>query len=76
MKLTDTEKQRVRKGEVVEFQEDNLECVVLRRDLFERFRGLLGEPLPPDVVTTLVNQNMSEYDESDPLLQSYQTYKQ
>jgi len=76
MKLTETEKQAVRQGEPIEFREDDVQCVILRADLLERFRGLLSDTLPPGVVTAIVDDTLSEYDADDPLLASYQTYKQ
>ncbi len=75
MKLTESEKQAVRQGEPVEFRDDDIECVVLRADLFKRFRGLMAETLPAEVVTTLVDETLAEYDVDDPLLDSYQVYK-
>jgi hypothetical protein len=75
MKLTETEKQAVRQGEPVEFQEDDVNCVVLRADLFEKFRGLLSTTLAPEVVTALVDETMAEFDAADPLLDTYQQYK-
>ncbi len=76
MKLTETKKQTVRQGEPIEFHEGDVQCVILRADLFERFRGLLSETLPPEVVTTMVDDTMSDFDADDPLLDSYQKYKQ
>ncbi len=75
MKLTEVEKQAVRNGEPVLCREDDVECVVLRADVFRRFRGLLDEGLPPEAVTLLVDESMAEYDADDPLLDSYQQYK-
>jgi hypothetical protein len=34
-----------------------------------------SEDLTPDEVAALVEQTMREYDEDDPLLESYQTYR-
>lgn len=76
MKLTEFEKQTIQQGEFVQFQEGDVKCVVVRADLFERFRGLLTESLPPEVITTLVDDTMSDYDANDPLLDTYQKYKQ
>lgn len=76
MKLTETEKQSVRQGEPLQIQDEDVKCVVLRADLFERFRGLLSESLPAGVVTELVDGTMADYDSADPLLDSYQKYKQ
>lgn len=76
MKLTETEKQAVLQGQPLEFQADDVNCVVLRADLFERFRGLLSTTLPPEVVTALVDETMADFDAADPLLDTYQQYKQ
>jgi hypothetical protein len=75
MKLTEHEKQTVRKGEPVQFREDDVECVVVRADVFQRLRGVLDESLPSEVVSKLVDQTMNEDDANDPLLESYQCYR-
>jgi len=75
MELTETEKQALRQGEPLRFQDEDVQCVVLRADLFERFHGLFSETLPSMVVTKLIDETMAEEDASDPLLDSYQKYK-
>ena len=75
MKLTEHEKATVRSGEPLQFREDDVECVVVRADVFQRLRGVLDESLPSEVVGKLVDQAMSEYDAEDPLLESYQGYR-
>jgi len=75
MELTEAEKQTLRQGEPLQFQDEDVKCVVLRADLFERFRGLFNETLPSTVVTTLIDETMSDEDANDPLLDSYQKYK-
>lgn len=74
-RLTEIEKQAVRNGEPVQFREDDVDCVVVRADVFQKLRGVLDETLPPEVVTRLVDQTMSDDDANDPLLESYQKYR-
>jgi hypothetical protein len=49
--------------------------VVLRADVYERVRAVLDDALDTDQVRTLVENGMREYDEADPLLESYQKYR-
>jgi hypothetical protein len=50
------------------------DCVVLRADVYERLRSFLEDDDGPDMrtVALLIEQNMREDDENDPLLESYQ----
>jgi hypothetical protein len=75
IKLTDAEKQAVQQGKPVEFREDGVDCVVLRADLFERYRRQMSETLAPEVVTQLVDKAMADVDAGDPLLDSYQKHR-
>jgi len=75
MKLTETEKQTLRQGEPLRFEDEDVRCVVLRADLFDRYRKLFDETLPSEVTTTLVDETMTDADANDPLLASYQKYK-
>ena len=75
MKLTDSEKQAVQQGKPVEFHEDGVDCVILRADLFERYRRQMSETLAPEVVAQVVDETMTEVDAGDPLLDSYQKHQ-
>ncbi len=49
------------------------ECVILRADVYERLRSLLEDDMPDmRAVALLIEHNMREDDEHDPLLESYQ----
>ena len=68
MKLTESEKQAINKGEAIRAVDDGVEIVIIRADVYDRFRV----SLTPEVVTKLVDETMNEYDADDPLLDSYQ----
>jgi hypothetical protein len=60
MKLTDVEKQVIQEGGLVEFREDGIDCVILRADLFERYRREKSEALASETVTYRVNDAMTD----------------
>lgn len=68
MKLTESEKQAISKGETVRTTEGGINIVIMRADLYEQYRSVL----PSEVVTELVDESLAEYDGNDPLLDSYQ----
>lgn len=68
MKLTDTEKQALSKGETIQITEDGIHVVIMRADLYEQYRSVF----PSEVVTQLVDESLDEYDNDDPLLEGYQ----
>lgn len=71
MNLTPQDIEALRRGEAVRVAsppEVGSDVVVIRSDVYERTRALL----PDEVVGALVDETMSEYDENDPLLRSYQ----
>jgi hypothetical protein len=72
MDLTNDQKNAVVRGEAVPIVVDATECIVVRADVFERVKAVLEDGLMPDQVGRLIEQNMQEYDEGDPLLDSYQ----
>ena len=76
MKLTDDEKQAVQQGKPVEFREDGVDCVILRADLFERYRRQMSETLASESVTKLIDDAMADIDAGDPILDSYQKHRQ
>ena len=49
--------------------------VLVKEELYERMRSLLTEDQDAVQVARLVEQTMREYDEEDPLLESYQEYR-
>ena len=52
------------------------DCVVVRADIFQRVTSVLDDSLRADEVGQLIEHNMREYDEGDPLLDSYQAYRE
>lgn len=77
MQLTIDQKADVRNGKPVRVREDDLECVVLLADVFERFQGSLVSDGDLDVTAAypLVNEVLADDDARDPLLDSYQKYR-
>ncbi len=52
------------------------EYILLRKDFYERLQAIVeDDSLNPEQVGRLVEQTMREYDEDDPLLDSYQKYR-
>ncbi len=71
MKLTDAEKQAIAQGETIRTTTDGIQVAVLRIDVFEN----ISSALSPKAVSALIEETMSEYDQGDPLLESYQNLK-
>ena len=76
MNLTTEQLQSVKDGLAVrvEDHEHGLEFVVIRADVFQRVQSVLGDADPREMYP-LVDRTMSEEDEGDPLLDSYQRYR-
>jgi hypothetical protein len=72
MDLTNDQKSAVVRGEAVPVVVDATQCVVVRADVFNRVRAVIDDGLTSEQVGRLIEQNMQEYDEGDPLLDSYQ----
>lgn len=53
-----------------------MECVVVRADLYARVQSVVDDAVGEEVVASLVESSMREYDADDPSLQSYQKYRQ
>jgi hypothetical protein len=53
----------------------NATYVLLRSEVYDRLKGALDDDLTPGQVGELVERAMREYDEGDPLLESYQKYR-
>jgi hypothetical protein len=57
-------------------RETNRQYVLVPAELYERLQGLLNDNLESSQVTELVERTMRGYDADDPLLESYQKYRQ
>ena len=75
MNLTSDQQQAIFRGEAVPVVVGSTECVVVRADVFGRVKAVLEDGLESDQVRRLVEQNMQDYDQGDPLLDSYQVYR-
>jgi hypothetical protein len=78
MNLTSEQQQALGSGEAVSITVDALECVVIRRDVYERVQHLIGYgdgEFDPDDALPLINEVMQDSDEHDPLLDTYQKYR-
>jgi len=54
---------------------DSTDCIVVRADIFQRFKAALDDALEPEQVGRLIDENMRDEDADDPLLDSYQRYR-
>jgi hypothetical protein len=54
----------------------NRQYVLVPAELYERLQGLLNDHLESDQVAELVESTMREYDGDEPLLDTYQKYRQ
>ena len=79
IELTQEQRQNILQGNPVRVAapEFGTDCVVLRADVYERLRSVLEEEDGMDMrsVALLIERNMREDDENDPLLKSYQDYE-
>jgi hypothetical protein len=76
VRLTDEQRMALEAGQAVRVQENSLECILLRADVFKRLSsGESGSEFSPQEAYPLVNDALREDDEHDPLLDSYQRYR-
>lgn len=76
MQLTDEQKQDIREGRPVRITEPDLELVVVRADLYERLKSLMGnqEDVDPGETYPLVDEVMRE-DWDRPEMAEYDNYE-
>jgi hypothetical protein len=75
IELTEQQQQELRQGGLVRVHPSEVgsECVIIRADVYERLRSAPDDDLPDmQAVGKLIEHNMREDDENDPLLDSYQ----
>lgn len=75
IELTEEQRPNVLQGNPVRvaMSELDIDCVVLRADVYERLRCILQDGVPDiRTVALLIEHNMREDDANDPLLESYQ----
>jgi hypothetical protein len=72
MDLTNDQKEAVVRGEPVPVIVGSTDCIVVRADIFQRFKVALDDELEPEQVGRLIDENMRAEDAGDPLLDSYQ----
>jgi hypothetical protein len=78
MNLTSEQVRAIREGAPVPIvpPEVGEECIVLRRDAYEKIKHLLDDSEPdPARFYPVVGAIMAEDDANDPALESYQKYK-
>ncbi len=75
MDLTNDQKEAVVRGEPVPVLVESTDCIVIRADVFQRFKAALDDGLDPEQVGRLIEENMRDEDLGDPLLDSYQQYR-
>jgi len=78
MVLSEQDHQALQNGEPVSTHVNGIECVVLRRDVYDQIQRVLtmdDAPLDADTIYDLIEENMAATDADDPALESYQVYK-
>ncbi len=65
MKLSAAEKEAINNGKPVRFQDDEVDCVVLRTDLYEKWKTALEEEHDPETMYPLLAE-LSPEDWEDP----------
>jgi hypothetical protein len=78
MTLTHEQIEAIKHGDPVRITspEVGADCVLVRADVYERVRALFDDGLSMEQVGALVEQNMRDDDQNDPLIDSYQQYRQ
>ena len=77
MTLTAEQIHALKNGESVRIDPDiGTECVLVRADVFDRVKALQVDEIRFEQVGALVNEAMKEDDLNDPLLDSYQKYRE
>lgn len=78
LSLTVEQLQAVKEGAAVRLPVPQLalECVVVRSDIYARVQSGVEDDVPENAAAALVESSMREYDDYDPLLESYQKYRQ
>jgi hypothetical protein len=77
MNLTAEQLQAIKDGQPVRIAapEIGAELVILHSAVYERIRAAADDSLFPEQVGALIERTMREYDEEDPLLDTYQRYR-
>jgi hypothetical protein len=77
MTLTPEQIDAVKHGDPVRVSapEVGADCVLVRADVYDRVRAVFDDGLSIEQVGALIEQNMHEDDQNDPLLDSYQKYR-
>lgn len=76
MNLSTEQQLAVERGQAVPVVVGQIECIVIRRDVYEQSSALVNDEIDPARFYSLVGQIMAEDDADDPTLESYQKYKQ
>jgi hypothetical protein len=71
MDITKEQIEQAKRGQAVEVADNGDEFVLVRKDMFDRVRGVIEEWDPRDAYP-LVNNVMRDDDADDPLLDTYQ----
>ena len=74
MNITKEQLEQAKGGQAVKIAENGDQFVLVRKDVYDRVRGVIEDWEPRDGYP-LVNEAMREDDANDPLLDSYQQYK-
>jgi hypothetical protein len=74
MTLTAIDIEAARNGQPVRFTDPASETdfVLIRADVYDKVRAVLDDGLDESQVARLIEENMRQYDDDDPLLATYQ----
>ena len=74
MTLTAIDIEAARNGQPVRFTDpaSDTDFVLIRADVYDKVRAVLDEALDESQVARLIEDNMRQYDDDDPLLATYQ----
>ena len=76
MNLSTDQQRAVEQGQAVPFVLEGTECIIVRKDVYERVKRVIDEEaLDADLVYDLIASTAAEDDANDPGLQLYQQYK-
>ena len=74
MTLTSEQQQAVKQGQAVPVIVDDTECVIVRKDVFERVKSVL-DTVNTDTVYDLMERAIAEDDTNDPGLGAYKKFR-
>jgi hypothetical protein len=76
MQLDAQQQQAILTGQAIPLLIQGTECVLVRKDVYDKFHSVLGEDaFNPETIYGLMETSLAEDDANDPGLHLYQKYK-